>query len=72
VASVHPEVTGSKPLAVTPRQACVLLSIGNTRLYHLISNGELETYREGRARRITMESIERRVAHLLVEARAKS
>jgi excisionase family DNA binding protein len=72
MSSLHPEVTCSKPLAVTPSQACMLLSIGNTHLYELIRTGELDSYLEGRARRITMESIERRVARLLVEAGAKS
>jgi excisionase family DNA binding protein len=52
-----------EPLAVS-RQACVLLGIGNTRLYELIQNGELVTYHEGRSRRITMESIHARVARL--------
>jgi excisionase family DNA binding protein len=69
--SFHPGVTGRavsdhlEPLAVSPRHACLLLGVGNTRLYQLIGNGELDTYREGRARRITMESIKRRVARLL-------
>lgn len=54
-----------EPLAVTPREACRLLSIGNTRLYELIAAGELESYLDGRARRITMESIRARVARLL-------
>jgi excisionase family DNA binding protein len=53
-----------EPLAVSPRQACALLGIGNTRLYQLIGAGELETYNEGRARRITMHSIRARVARL--------
>jgi excisionase family DNA binding protein len=76
MATIHPEVIGRRsgvtdhtdnlePLAVSPRQACLLLGVGNTRLYQLIGNGELDTYREGRARRITTESIKRRVAHLL-------
>ena len=60
----------SKPLAVTPRQACMLLSIGNTHLYELIRTGELDSYLEGRARRITMESIQRRVARKLGETAA--
>jgi excisionase family DNA binding protein len=73
--SLHPGVTGRKslePLAVTPRQACTLLSIGNTRLYELIGTGQLDSYLEGRARRITMESIQRRVALKLAEAGAAS
>jgi excisionase family DNA binding protein len=66
----HPGVIGRagpqslEPLAVSPRHACALLGIGNTRLYQLIHDGELVTYREGRARRITMESIRARVARL--------
>jgi excisionase family DNA binding protein len=53
-----------EPLAVSPRQACLLLGIGNTRLYELIRAGELVTYHEGRARRITVQSIRARVARL--------
>ncbi len=66
----HPDVTGRtgpqslEPLAVSPRQACALLSVGNTRLYELIHDGEPVTYHEGRARRITTESIRARVARL--------
>jgi excisionase family DNA binding protein len=66
--TVHRGVVGPKhqlePLAVSPRQACLLLGIGNTRLYQLIGNGELIAYKEGRARRITMSSIRARVARL--------
>src|SRR6516162_3530059 len=59
-----------EPLAVSPRQACLLLGVGNTRLYQLIGNGELQSYREGRARRITLESIRGRVARKLADERA--
>jgi excisionase family DNA binding protein len=72
MATIHPEntsrVTGAhnvEPLAVSPRQACFLLSVGNTRLYELIRAGELQAYYEGRARRITMDSIRARLARLL-------
>ena len=69
MASIHPGATGSaaevEPLVVSPRQACRLLSIGNTRLYGLIGAGELESYLDGRSRRITMVSIRRRLARLL-------
>src|SRR5262249_61480564 len=54
-------------LAVSPHQACRLLGIGNTRLYQLLAAGELETYREGRARQITTRSIYRRVERLIAE-----
>jgi excisionase family DNA binding protein len=56
--------TTIEPLAVSPRQACVLLGVGNTRLYQLIGSGELVSYNEGRARRVTMASIRARVARL--------
>jgi excisionase family DNA binding protein len=58
------------PLAVSPRKACVLLDCGNTHLYQLLRDGELESYLDGRARRITMDSIKRRVARLLASASA--
>jgi excisionase family DNA binding protein len=70
VTATHPGITGRKvgndfePLAVSPRQACALLGIGNTRLYQLIGAGELVSYNEGRARRIVMSSIRERVARL--------
>jgi excisionase family DNA binding protein len=58
-----------EPLAVSPAEACRLLSIGNTRLYQLIGSAELESYRDGRARRITMRSIRARMARLLAAGR---
>ena len=78
MATIHPEVTGRavgehlEPLAVSPREACRLLSIGNTYLYRLIAERELDSYRDGRARRITMESIRRRIVQLLAAAGATS
>jgi excisionase family DNA binding protein len=72
MSTIRPEITGRitggnnvEPLAVSPRQACFLLSVGNTRLYELIRTGELEAYYEGRARRITMDSIRARLARLI-------
>lgn len=73
--SLRPGIAGRadnhlEPLAVSPRQACVLLNIGVTRLYELLRGGELESYLDGRARRITMDSIRRRVARLVAGASA--
>jgi excisionase family DNA binding protein len=65
--TTHPGVTGRsdlEPLSVSPRQACLLLGVGTTRLYQIIRDGELSTYHEGRARRITMRSIRERIARL--------
>jgi hypothetical protein len=56
-----PDGNEIEPLAVSPRQACLLLGIGNTRLYQLIGKSELIAYKEGRARRVTMASIRARV-----------
>jgi excisionase family DNA binding protein len=47
----------SSPLAVPPRLACQLLSVGLTRLYELLNAGELDSFHIGRARRITTASI---------------
>jgi excisionase family DNA binding protein len=47
----------SKPLVVSPRQACQLLSVGLTRLYELLNEGKLDSFMVGRSRRITVVSI---------------
>jgi hypothetical protein len=59
-------ISEAAPLVVSPRVACVMLNIGTTRLYALIGAGELDSYLDGRVRRITVESIHRRIARLLV------
>jgi excisionase family DNA binding protein len=75
--TIHPGITGRaidigehlEPLGVSPRQACILLNVGRTYLYALISNGELESYPEGRARKITLRSICARHERQLAAAR---
>ena len=52
-----PSETMLMPLVVPPRQACRMLSIGLTRLYELLHEGQLESFRYGRSRRITTASI---------------
>jgi hypothetical protein len=42
-----------------------LLDLGMTRLYELIKSGELESYKEGTSRKITMRSIRARPERLL-------
>jgi excisionase family DNA binding protein len=59
-----------EPFAVSPRRACLLLDVGNTKLYALLAAGELESYRDGRSRKIVTASIRRRIARLLTEAGA--
>jgi excisionase family DNA binding protein len=65
------KLDGVEPLVVTPREACALLNIGNTRLYRLISEKQLDSYREGRARRIPMASIKSYIARCLAESMGK-
>jgi hypothetical protein len=52
-------------VSATPRQTCTALSIGVTKLYELLSNGELVSYHEGKARRILVSSIREYVARRL-------
>lgn len=49
--------TNTTPLAVPPREACRLLSLSMTKIYSLMRSGELNSYSDGRARRIPMQSI---------------
>jgi hypothetical protein len=71
VTQFGPEITDRgardrlEPLAVSPRQACILLNLGITRLYELIGSGELESYLDGRSRKITTRSIRLRQERLL-------
>ena len=75
--TIHPEITGRaidigehlEPLGVSPRQACILLNVGRTYLYELIDIGDLESYLEGRARKITLRSIRARHERQLAAAR---
>jgi excisionase family DNA binding protein len=45
------------PLVASPNQTMKALLVSRATLYALINTGELESYTEGRARRITVESI---------------
>ena len=49
-------------LVVKPRQACRLLDCGHKRLYQLLAEGQLESFKDGRSRKITVESIRRYIA----------
>jgi hypothetical protein len=57
-------------LVVSPRRARYMLDCGNTRLYELLKNNELESYLDGRSRRITVASIHRHIARRLAAKRA--
>jgi excisionase family DNA binding protein len=55
-----------EPLVVDPTGGCVLLRCGLDKLYKLLSSGEIDSYLDGRSRRIPVASIkayiERRIA----------
>jgi hypothetical protein len=60
-----------EPLVVSPARAKAILDIGHTKLYELLGAGELESYRDGKSRKITVASIKARIARKLAESRAK-
>jgi excisionase family DNA binding protein len=61
------------PLVASPNQTMRAIQVSRKKLYELINAGELESYTEGKSRRITVKSIneyiERRLA---VEAARRS
>jgi hypothetical protein len=59
-------------LVVSPRRAKHMLDIGNTRLYELLNGKELDSFLDGRSRKITLESIHRLIARRLAQSRGIS
>jgi len=57
-------------LIVKPKHACRMLNCGNTRLYELIAAGELDSFLDGRSRKITVESIFRYIRRRLKESQS--
>jgi hypothetical protein len=58
------------PLVVKPKGARRMLHCGNTRLYELLAAGELDSFLDGRSRKITVDSIRRYIARQLAHAEA--
>jgi excisionase family DNA binding protein len=56
------EANDLDPLVVRPKVAWKMLACGNTRGYELLAAGELESYKDGRSRKITVASIKAFVA----------
>jgi hypothetical protein len=52
-------------LVVSPRRAAQMLDCGNTKIYELLNNKELDSYLDGRSRKVTVASIHRRIARKL-------
>jgi hypothetical protein len=57
--------SGTEPLVVKPKLAWVMLCCGNTRGYELLAAGELDSYLDGRSRKITVDSIHEYIARRL-------
>jgi hypothetical protein len=57
-----------EPLLVRPREAWRMLGVGNTRGYQLLNAGELETFKDGRSRKIIVSSIRAYIARKLAAA----
>jgi hypothetical protein len=58
----------AEPLAVKPKRACAMLDCGITRLYELMSAGELVGFKDGRSRKITTASLHGYLARRIAES----
>ena len=67
---IHPGITGRaiEPLLVRPREAWKMLGCGNTHGYELLNTGELDSFLDGKARKIVVASIHRYIARKLAPA----
>jgi hypothetical protein len=63
------ELGKDEPLVVSPRRARSMLDCGNTRLYELIAAHELETFKDGKSRKITVKSIKAYIARRIEASR---
>jgi excisionase family DNA binding protein len=59
------------PLVVKPKAAWKMLGCGNTRGYQLLAAGELDSYKDGRSRKITVASIKAYVVRQLAAAKSR-
>jgi hypothetical protein len=62
----------STPLLVKPKTAWKMLGCGNTRGYELLAAGELESFLDGRSRKITVASIHQYIDRHLRESRQQA
>jgi hypothetical protein len=59
------EVGELAPLVVKPKVAWKMLACSNTRGYELLAAGELDSFLDGRSRKISVDSIRRYIARRL-------
>lgn len=62
--------TDTEVLLVRPRRACEMLSIGQTRLFELLNADELQSFKDGGGRWISVESIRNYVGRQLARSQA--
>jgi excisionase family DNA binding protein len=60
-----------RPIVVKPKTATLFGIGGLTRIYELLNEGQLESYRDGRSRLITVASIEAYVKRKIAEAHSE-
>lgn len=60
------------PLVVSPKVAMQMLDCGRAHLYKLINARELDSYNEGKSRKITTASIHALIARRLAESQKKA
>jgi excisionase family DNA binding protein len=68
--SIESTGLGDDVLVVSPKGAARMLSLGVTKIYELISDRQLESYRDGAARKITTRSVKAYVERRLDQSRA--
>lgn len=68
IQSTGPSDWEAAPLVVKPKTAWKMLACSNTRGYELLNAGELESFLDGRSRKITVELIRRYIARRLAPA----
>lgn len=49
--------TEIEPLVVSPRDARKAIGCGNTRFYELLNSGEVQSYTDGRSRKVIVASL---------------
>jgi excisionase family DNA binding protein len=49
-------------LVVSPKKAAIALDVGLTRIYQLTNSGELQSYHDGKSRKIVVASLEAYIA----------
>jgi excisionase family DNA binding protein len=62
-------VSSVAPLVVKPRDACVMIGCGRKKLYQLLADKKLESFKDGYSRKITVESIKTYIAGMLEASR---